>query len=277
MSRTYLVAPAEDPDVLAKALSHGADAVVIDLVAPANEPDTARSVAAGFLATVESGTAIWVRINSGPVGHDDIRELAGPAVRGVFVNRTESPVQLDALDSVLSTVESDVGLGMRSLRVVPSIESATAVLAASAIARAPRVAQLFLAEDEIVTELGLAPGNDERELLWVRSQVVVASAAAGLSAPIACPPSTLGSATPTQSTMELRRLGFGGRACTDGEHVAIVDDVFRPSPAELDAARDVLERWAAATREAATVCRDAAGRVIDETRVRRAQRSLGRS
>jgi len=139
------------------------------------------------------------------------------------------------------------------------------------------VAQLFLAEDELVAELDLTLSPDERELWWIRSQIVVASAAAAIDAPIA------GSATAgreiaavRQSTLDLRHVGFGGRACADAEHVAIVDAVFQPSTQEVLTARDILDRWAVSKHDTSTVCRDAQGRVIDEARVRRAQRTVGR-
>ncbi len=278
MSRTYFVVAGDDSVALAKALSHGADALVVDLVAGAADPAATRAVAGGFTSTPAVGTELWIRANPGPVGHDDAREViaAGGVLHGVFVARTESPVQLDAMDSVLSTVEAEAGLPARSLGLVPSLESAGSVLAAAAIARAPRVLQLFLNEDEIVAELGLTPSPDEHELLWLRSQVVFASAAAGLTAPIASAPSTVDSSATLRSTMELRRLGFGGRTCVSPDHVALVEEVFRPSLEELAAARDVLERWSAATRDGLAICRDADGRAIDEARLRRAHRTLGR-
>jgi citrate lyase beta subunit len=61
-------------------------------------------------------------------------------LRGAFVARTDSPIQLDALDTVLSTVETESGQPSRSVAVVASFESPSAVLAAAAIARTPRVA-----------------------------------------------------------------------------------------------------------------------------------------
>jgi hypothetical protein len=74
---------------------------------------------------------------------------------------------------------------------------------------------LLLGEDAVAAELGLEPGTDEHELLWMRSQVVLASAAAGISPPIASPgPAESGPVR--SSTVELRRLGFGGRVDVPG-------------------------------------------------------------
>jgi citrate lyase subunit beta/citryl-CoA lyase len=225
--RTYLIVAAADPERLEKALSHGADAVVVDLAAAA-DPVAARAQAVAFVASAGAGAEIWARIHPGPRGHDEARELiaAGPALRGLVPARTESSVQLDALDSVLSTVEAELGRPGRSVSVVPSVESAGAVLAASVIARAPRVARLLVGEAELVAELGLRPSADEHELLWIRSQIVVASAAAGIASPIGGG-ATLDPDRLRSSTVELRRLGFGARACLDPDQIPVVDDALR--------------------------------------------------
>ena len=76
--------------------------------------------------------------------------------------------------------------------MVPRLETAAAVLQAAEIARAPRVTRLQLAEGPLIRQLRVEPGQDERELLWARSMVVIAGAAAGLEPPIAasCPVGT---------------------------------------------------------------------------------------
>src|SRR5690606_33497058 len=167
------------------------------------------------------------RISPGPAGHQDLRQLAGLGVRGVCLARTTSATQLDALDTVLSGVESDLGLPVRGIAVAPLLGSAGAVLAAPAIARAARVAELHLEERDLRAELGLSRLGGESELLWVRSQVVLASAAAGIAAPVAAPaddPTDL--VALRRSTDVLRRLGFGGRACTTPEQVCVVKRVY---------------------------------------------------
>jgi hypothetical protein len=58
------------------------------------------------------------------------------------------------------------------------------LLSARAIAEQPRVWQLGLGELDLCAEVGLQPSADERELLSIRLQVVLASAAAGLASPI---------------------------------------------------------------------------------------------
>jgi citrate lyase subunit beta/citryl-CoA lyase len=232
MSRSHLYVPGNSPEKLAKAPSLGADALMVDLVGTGpdglgEDQAGARDCVARWLQTVPADLDVWVRINPGPVGHDDLREVVSPALRGLCLAKTESTTQLDALDAVLSTVETEAGLPARAVSVVPMLESAVAILAAPAIARAPRVVRLHIGEVHLRAELGLEPSEDEHELLGLRSQVVLASAAAGLAPPVAA-----GSADYRDldrlraTTVAMRRMGFRGRACIHPAQVPVVNDVF---------------------------------------------------
>jgi len=268
--RSYLYVPGDAPEALATAVEHSADAVVVDLVDTA---PPARTAVARWLRTLPAGGPVWVRINPGPVGHDDAREVVGPGLRGLCVARTESTTQLDALDAVLSMVEADAGLPPRAVPLAPSLETAGAILAAPSIARAGRVERLHLNESDLLVELGIEPSPDERELTLVRSQVVLASAAAGLAPPVG-PASPSPEPERVRATAQgLRRLGFHGQACRRPEHVAVIHDVFTPSEAALAQAQDIVERYATAVRDGLSAV-DCHGRTIDGTSLRAARRVI---
>lgn len=158
--------------------------------------------------------------------------MVGPGLRGLCLARAESPTQLRALDAVLCAIEADAGLPARSVAVAPVLESAAALLAAPSIARAPRVARLHLVEAALRGELGVDPSDDDRELLYPRSTVVLASAAAGIEAPVGppCPDAWDGDRL-RASTESLRRLGYRGRACLRPDQVPVINDVFAPTRA----------------------------------------------
>ncbi|GHJ47971.1 CoA ester lyase [Catellatospora sp. TT07R-123] len=277
--RSYLYVPGDNPGKLAKALSTGADALIVDLedaVPPAGK-DAARVAVAGFLAerTGVGEPRLWVRVNPGAAGHTDAAAVVGPHLAGVCVAKAASADELAALDRLLTALEAERGLAPGGVRVVPLLESAAAVLDAPALARAPRVARLQLGEADLAADLGVTPGPDGRELLWVRSQAVLASAAAGIAPPVA-PVSTdfRDLDALRESTLALKRLGFRGRACIHPAQLPVVHEVFTPTEAELDAARDVVARHDQALRDGTGVCLDARGRLVDEAVVRSARRLL---
>ncbi|MGH3658337.1 MAG: HpcH/HpaI aldolase/citrate lyase family protein, partial [Micromonosporaceae bacterium] len=199
------------------------------------------------------------------------------AVTGVMAAKTESADELAALDGVLAECEAATGLAAGSVRVVPLLESAAAVLRATEIAQAARVERLQLGEADLAADIGITVGPDERELDHVRSQIVLVSAAAGINPPVA-PVSTNFRDLDAlrESTRALARRGFLGRACIHPAQVAVVNEVFTPSPDEVDAARDLVARFEAAVADGSGVVLSADGRMVDEAVVRQARRALDR-
>lgn len=272
MRTTALYVPGDRPDRLAKALRSGAGELIVDLedAVPVAAKERTRAEVAAWLRTLPANRpAVTVRINPGEHGLADARAVAGPGLDGLCAAKTESAAGLRALDAVLT------GAGLPELPVVPLLESAAAVFAAREIASAPRVAGLQLGEADLAADLGAAPGPDESELLWARSQVVAASAAAGLPAPIA-PVSTefrdLDAFRAT--TLRLKRLGFHGRACIHPAQLPVADEVFTPSPEEVERARALLAGYEASLASGSAVFTDADGRLVDEAVVRAARRLL---
>lgn len=271
LSRSALYVPGDAPDKLAKALDRGADELIVDLedaVAPGRREHAREVVAAWLDAVGKTEVGIWVRINTGPAREADVRAIAGHgSLRGFVVAKTESADELIRLDELLGAVGPDC-------RVVPLLESAGAVLSAREIASAPRVQRLQVGEADLRADIGVTLGDDERELLFVRSQVVLASAAAGISPPIA-PVSTEFRDIDAyrRSTEALARLGFVGRACIHPAQVAVCHEVFTPSEEEQEWAHEVL---AALDAAGSGVAVDGRGRMLDEAVARQARLLLAR-
>ncbi|UZJ23381.1 CoA ester lyase [Rhodococcus antarcticus] len=281
VARSYLYVPGDRPEMLAKALTRGADALIVDLedaVAPAAKA-AARVTVADWLdgLPAERGTEVWVRTNPGALGRADAAALVSPRLAGLVVAKTESPEDLVALDRVLSVAESDRGLSVGALPVVPLLESASAVLRADRIAAGPRVRRLQLGEADLRADIGVTPSDDERELLYLRSHIVLVSAALRLDPPVA-PTSVLvrDDGGLRLSTLALARMGFVGRACIHPAQVAVVNDVFTPTSDEVERARALVAAFDRAVAAGDGVMLDASGRMVDEAVVRQSRNILSR-
>ncbi|MEU0563352.1 CoA ester lyase [Dactylosporangium sp. NPDC006015] len=276
--RSYLYVPGDAPAKLDKALDRGADALIVDLedAVPLAGKARARAIVAAWLADLPAaGPAVWVRVNPGPAGFDDVRAVVGPRLAGVCLAKAGSAAEVAALGTVLAAAEEERGLPVGAVPVVPLLETATAVLDAAQIARAPRVARLQIGEADLRAELGVTLGPDERELLFVRSQVVLASAAAGIAAPVASVSTDYRDLPALRaSTVAFRRLGFVGRACIHPAQIPVVNEVFTPSAVEIAVAADLVERFDAAVSSGAGVLVGADGRMVDAAVVRAARRVL---
>ncbi|OZF53806.1 CoA ester lyase [Rhodococcus sp. 14-2470-1b] len=263
---TFLYVPGDVPARFDKASRSGADAVVLDLedAVVASNKDEARSTVAKWLAACEPGQVeIWVRVNPGALQDADIRAVAGPNLTGIWLAKVESLEEIEAAARILDSVAPHAELSAL-------IETGKGLLALPAIATGPRLRFLQIGEVDLAADLSIEPGDDGRALLFARSQVVVASAAAGLEPPLAAVSVEFRDTDAfAADTVELRRLGFRGRACIHPAQVAPARDAFVPTSEAVQEAEEILEALARATSGVGV---DKNGRLIDEAVARSARR-----
>ncbi|MEO8687250.1 MAG: CoA ester lyase [Solirubrobacteraceae bacterium] len=214
--RSLLFVPADDPELLRAAFAAGTDAVVADLedaVAPGRK-HAARATIADLLPTL-SGAARLVRVNAPDTGlcDADLDAIAG--------------LELDAVLLPKATPEGVAELGSGGPPLIAIIETGAGVRAAYDVAVAPRVAALGLGAADLSIDLRLEARADSLELLYVRSKLVVDSAAAGIRAPFDRVFPDLADDEGLRADARLARsLGFGGKNCRHVSQPAIVNDVF---------------------------------------------------
>ena len=259
--RSLLFAPGSDSRKLERALASDADAVVADLedsvVAP--EKGRARDVLAGLFASPGAGPGRMVRVNGADTDYfaDDVEAVAG--------------MQLMAIVLPKATPEAVAALGPGGPPVVAIVETAQGVRLAYETASSDRVVALVLGAADLGAQLWLEPREDNQELLFARSKLVVDSAAAGIRAPFDVVHLNVEDDAGMEAEALLARsLGLRGKACIHPRQVAVANRVFRPSEAEVGWARDVLAAYdtAAGDGRGALVVQ---GALVDLALVRRAR------
>jgi citrate lyase subunit beta/citryl-CoA lyase len=277
VARSYLYVPGDRQEMLAEAATRGADALILDLedaVAPACK-DWAREAVRAFLHDPPVGPALWARVNPGSAALPDLDAVIAPTLAGVCLAKAESAIEVTALADALREFEGRRGIAPGTVAIVPLLESASAVTRIDEIAAVPRVSRLQVGEADLMADLGVELGPDERELHWVRSRAVLASAAAGIAPPVASVSANFRDANALrESTLALKRLGYYGRACIHPAQVAVVNDVFTPTAQELARARKTVDGYEAALAASEGVFVDTDGRMVDIAIVRAARRLL---
>ena len=245
IARSLLFVPGSRPDRFDKALVAGADAVVVDLedaVAPGDK-DRARDALAAWLAPDRS---VIVRINGADTEwfRGDLALCGRPGVAGVMLPKAERAGDIAAVR------------GAGAPAVLPLVESAAGFAALPAIAGAPGVQRLAM-RDAL-----------EDELLFFRSQLVLASRLADLQPPVDGVSTAIDDTDRLrEDVLRARRLGFGGKLCIHPRQVEGVNRHFTPSEAERAWAQRVLD--AAAASGGAAVAVD--GKMVDKPVILRAQ------
>ncbi|MGO1316330.1 MAG: HpcH/HpaI aldolase/citrate lyase family protein [Cellulomonadaceae bacterium] len=264
-SLTLLYAPASRPELVAKALAAGADTVIVDLedaVAPSAK-DAARAGLAGLVPSARR--RVQVRINQvGSPWHDaDVEAVAAlPGWVGARVPKVESAAQVRTLAAALPG---------RELHLL--LESAIGVERAFEIASAaPAVASIGLGEADLRSDLRV---DDEAALGWVRSRVVLAARAAGLSSPSMSAYTNVRDVAGLISSCRTgRALGFLGRTAIHPRQLAPIREAFSPSAQELADARRVLDRLGEASARGVGAVALEDGTFLDAAMVERARTIL---
>ena len=272
--------PGDAVDKLEKAFTRGADAVIVDLedaVAPGMK-ERARAVVGAWLSSLGAGdpggTEIWVRVNPGPMGTEDLRAVIGPALCGVCAPKVSSPADLENLRGLMVALAFEPG--RRALGIMAMIETARGMDQVGAIAACAGVCLLQLGEHDLGAELRIERGEDDLEFLFFRSQLVLASAAAGIEPPVGPVSSDFADLDRfTGSTRALKRLGFRSRACIHPTQIAVANEVFTPTAAEIERARSLVAAADRATADGTGAWLGDDGRMVDEAVVRAARRLLG--
>lgn len=262
--RSYLYVPGDQPDKLAGAAGRGADALILDLEDAVSLPhkDKARVEAAGYLAT---GTA-WVRVNADTAADDlaAVGECAGLA--GVVVPKAE-PELLSQVDALLAD--------RPEVPVLALLETARGLRRLDDVASSPRVVRLGVGEADLAGELGIRSGPDREEMWPIRTDVVVASAAAGLQPPVGPVDTSVRDLSRlAYTTRLLLRQGFRARTAITPSQVPIINEVFTPTEEEVATARRAVERLAA---EGVGVAVSDDGEMLDRAVLRSAREVLGRA
>lgn len=259
-ARSFLYVPGDRYDRLDKALERAGDAVIADLedaVAPARKDAALAGVLEWLDALVDPRPQIWVRVNSGPRMAEELAALASRPLAGVLVAKAELASTRAAAAAV-------------AFPVAPLVETARGIVELTQIAAVPGVSHVGLGEADLAGELGLTPSPDERELWPLRMQAVVASAAAGIFAPTGPVHTAIKDLDGLrESTLALKRAGFGARSAIHPDQVAVIEEALTPTADEIAVARETVAAWDAAGMGVAV---DGRGKMIDEAVVRSARR-----
>jgi citrate lyase subunit beta / citryl-CoA lyase len=223
---TWLYVPADRPDRVGKAIASAAHAVIVDLedgVAPGAKAG-ARANLRALLGT-RTEKPVLVRVNASDAA--DLRALAEIEIDGIVLPKVTGPGDVP-----------DVGLPVHCL-----LESASALEAAYAIARAPGVAGISLGEADLRSETGAL----EAGLDWARGRIVNAAVAAGLPRPPqSVYPNPRDDEGLARSCLRGRELGHLGRMAIHPAQLPIIEAAYLPTEKEAATARETVERLEAA-------------------------------
>ena len=285
--RSLLFVSADSARKLDKAMSSGADALIVDLedsIAFYGKA-RARESAAAFLRNAMSNARrpyLMVRVNGLQTGltDADLDAIVAGAPDAVVFPKAEGATSVVHLDAKLTAREAIAGVPEGHIKILAqAVETAAGLFAAGTFRRASaRLIGLTWGPEDLSAQLGAAANRDADGALTepyrlARSLCLYAAAAANLPAIETVFVDFRNSEGLRDDTEAARRDGFTGRLAIHPAQVPIINEVFTPTRAEIEKAKAVVAAFAAQPGAGAV---GIDGKMYDRPHLVRAQALLAR-
>ena len=276
--RSLIFVPGNRPNMLERALGFNADVVMVDLEdsVPPAEKVNARELAREWVPRLRhAGRRVMVRVNSLDTGRtrDELAAVISPSLSGISIGKAESPWDLQEADRIIGPLEAAAGLEPGSVKLIPWIESARAVMNVQQMAAAPRIVAIAFGAEDYTNDMGVPRTDGGEEVYVPRATMAIAARAAGIAAldgPYVAfrDPEGL-----RQDAQVARQLGYQGKFAIHPSQIDIINETFSPRAEEVEYARRVVEAWSQAEANGRGSL-DLDGKMVDVPVVKRARNLL---
>lgn len=277
--RSLLFVPGNKESMLAKAVGFRPDAFVPDMEdsVPPNEKGNARETIRKSLAQLAAtGVPVIPRVNALETDwiEADLGAVVGPHIVGVSVGKVRNAGDVSAISQLIASLEAQAGLGNGTVKLLPWIETAEAIVNCDAICRASdRILGVAFGGEDFTNDMGIERLEDESQVLYARSRICVAARAAHVLA-LDTPYFKLRDPDGLRiNAGRAKSLGFKGKFAIHPDQIGALNEVFSPSEQEVAHARRVVAAYEEAER-AGRGSTSLDGWVIDVPVVKRARALL---
>jgi len=278
--RSILFVPGNRPDWIDKAPKYGPDALILDLedaVPNVEKVDARKTVRAGIERSRERGVPIVVRvngINTGLTG-EDVEAIVTDGLVAVAIPKLERVEEVLKVDAWIELFERKAGMPVGGVEIVVLPETARGIMDIYQLATAcPRVGNIVggvgARSGDVTKAIGYKWTRAGLETLYSASHMLLAARAAGIEYPLGGGSLEVGDTELVRAQLQrAREIGYRGALLIHPSAVPIANEVFAPSPEEIEWNKGVLRAMAEAEqRGRAAVTYD--GMMIDYAHVRNA-------
>lgn len=284
LRRALLYTPGDSRRKIEKAASLDLDSVVMDLEdgVALNNKAAAREVTAAALREVDLGsTERIVRTNAVVPGGMYLEDMASTIAGhpdAYLIPKIETAEQVREVSERLTHYEAQYGWPRHSIALLAMVETGKGIIALKEIATSDaRLAALLFGAEDLAGDIGAIRTPDAWEVFYARSAVALHAKAYGLQAvdmvnvDLTDDPSHL-----RAETEQALRLGYTGKQAIHPRQVPVIQQIFTPSPEQIDYARRLVAAHKA-HQAVHTGVFDFEGKMVDMPVVRAAEAILARA
>ena len=260
-TRSMLFVPGHREGWAEKAVAAGADALILDLedsVPQDRKAETRHMVAetVGKLSKSNPEVGLYVRLNAVETGMagDDIAAVAVEGCAGFVPPKTYGVRDILHLEGLTDHFERKNGVEPGTIEFILSLETAQAYATCEAmLAASLRCATLFAGtarDADVSRSIGFEFTPLGLETLYLRSRAVLAVRAAGKPFPIVGLWQDLKDDDGAWAfAQQNKELGFRGMVSIHPKHVAIANEVFKPTEQEVVFYQGMIDAFEAGLKE----------------------------
>jgi len=244
--RSYLFVPGSHREMINKAVYLNADSVILDLedAVAISEKESAREIVKESLIRFGKEKEMIVRINDldTPYWEEDLKCAVSNGAAGIMVPKSEDYQRIKSLCENIREFSSNYS---RPFQVIPLIETAKGVQFVHSIATADElIVRIAFGSIDFSLDIDCELTTNGLELLFARSQIVIASRAAGIGAPIdTVYPGLDNEAGLEKEAKMAKQLGFKAKLMIHPKQIEIVHQIFSASQEEINQATAIVKAF----------------------------------
>lgn len=274
--RTLLFVPGDREEIVKKAPTRGADALILELEdgVHLDRKSIARELVANALKELETEKDLLVRVNTlQQGGEEDLKAIIPCSPKAVVLPKVGDVDELIFIERRIDMLEAQAGL-KEKVRLLFQIETAMGILnMKELISRSQRVMGLFFGAEDYTADMNITRTPSGEELFYARSCLATIASAYHLSAIDTPYPDFRDELGLVHETEKILQMGFTGKAVIHPAQIKPIHRVFQPDPEEIEYATRILQ----AAREHNKAVFSLDGKMIDAPIIRRAELMVKRA
>src|SRR5690606_30884589 len=247
LMRSLLFVPAHNQRLMDSATKADADVLLFDIedsVQPVENKQKARDLVVKMVSEGSfKGKVIFPRINDRESGQllKDVTQLTIDGITGFMYPKAKKGEDIYFFAKLLETIEYEKGIPFGTFKIIPLIETASAVLNAQDICNAsPRVVAIAYGSEDYIADLE-GQHDLEHESLFVPRNMIAMAARACKVIPIDTVHVRVKDLEDLENNLILsKKLGFEGMLVLNPVELPLVHRYYSPSDQDVNEAREIL-------------------------------------
>ena len=254
--RSLMFVPGNNPKLLESAARSDADILLLDLedsVPNAVSKQFARDTIEQYVSSGKfNNYKIFPRVNDRESGNllKDVYQLTIEGLHGFMYPKARKGEDIYFFDKLLETIEYEKGIPVGQFKIIPLIETTSAVLNVQEICQASeRVVAIAYGCEDFMNDLGGIHDADALSLFTPRAMIAMAAKANNV-VPIDTVHINVHDLNHLEKNLKIaRNLGFEGMLVLNPKEIDLVHKYFTPTIKEVSEAQELIESYKSSEKE----------------------------